>query len=73
MEMSCCDNRLYSLVSTVEKKKKKIHMNFLNTVNHLYHLRQSKILKQVLIPIYSSNYFQQVDLIFYLREQGFLK
>lgn len=22
MEMSCCDNRLYSLVSTVEKKKK---------------------------------------------------
>lgn len=23
MEMSCCDNRLYSLVSTVEKKKKK--------------------------------------------------
>lgn len=72
MEMSCCDNRLYSLVSTVEKKKK-IHMNFLNTVNHLYHLRQSKILKQVLIPIYSSNYFQQVDLIFYLREQGFLK
>lgn len=48
-------------------------MNFLNTVNHLYHLRQSKNLKQVLILIYSSNYFQQVDLIFYLREQGFLK
>lgn len=44
-------------------------MNFLKLVNHLYHLRQSKNLNQVLILIYSSNYFQQLDL-FFLSERA---